>query len=234
MLELLSTIFVQPLMAIYDFAFRSINEWVDVGASLILFSVVLNFALMPLYSQMERRSRQARARREEVRKEVARMKRHFRGRELYYYIRAVHRQYGYQPLSELLGSADLFVQIIVFVTVYHYLSGLALLQAASFGPIADLSKPDHLLGSVNFLPILMTAFNIASVFAYVEDRSKRVQAIVLATLFLVLLYASASGLVIYWTMNNLFSLVRNVLRPKLEARKRGALERKLAELAAQR
>ncbi len=32
----------------------------------------------------------------------------------------------------------------------------------------------------------------------------------LATIFLVLLYESASGLVLYWTVNNLFSLARSM------------------------
>lgn len=234
MLELLNNAFVQPLMAIYDFVFQSFSAWLEVGGCIILFSVTLNLALIPLYSQMERRSREARAKREAVRRDVARMKRHFRGRERYYYVRAVHRQYGYRPISELLGSADLFVQIVVFVTVYHYLSGLHVLRGSSFGPIADLSKPDHLLGAVNLLPMIMTVINIASVFSYVEDTGKRVQAIGLAVLFLILLYSSASGLVIYWTMNNLFSLVRNVLRPKLDAQQPGLILRKLAELATQR
>lgn len=234
MLELLNNAFVQPLMAIYDFVFQSFSAWLEVGGCLILFSVTLNLALIPLYSQMERRSREARAKREAVRRDVARMKRYFRGRERYYYVRAVHRQYGYRPISELLGSADLFVQIVVFVTVYHYLSGLDALRGASFGPIADLSKPDHLLGAVNLLPLIMTLINIASVFSYVEDTSKRLQAIALAVVFLVLLYSSASGLVIYWTMNNLFSLVRNALRPRLAGQQPGLILRKLAALATQR
>jgi membrane protein insertase Oxa1/YidC/SpoIIIJ len=234
MLELLSNVFVQPLMAIYGFVFLSFSSWVEVGPCIILFSVTLNLALVPLYRQMERRSQQARAKRALVQRDVARMKRHFRGRERYYYVRAVYRQYGYRPISELLGSADLFVQIIVFITVYHYLSGLAALHGTSLGPIADLGKPDHLLGPVNLLPLLMTTFNVAAVFSYVEDRSKRLQAIALAILFLVLLYSSASGLVIYWTMNNLFSLARNVLRPKLAAQQPGFIGRKLAELATQR
>jgi membrane protein insertase Oxa1/YidC/SpoIIIJ len=122
------------------------------------------------------------------------------------------------------------VQILVFVTVFHFLSGLGALAGASFGPIADLSRPDRLLGGVNLLPLLMTAINAASVFAYVDDRSKRMQALALAAVFLLLLYGSASGLVLYWTMNNLFSLVRNLV-----ARGRApVLPRWLTQLALQR
>ena len=57
----------------------------------------------------------------------------------------------------------------------------------------------------------MTAINAAAVLAYVEDRGKRLQGLVLGAIFLVLLYNSPAGLVLYWTTNNLFSLARNLI-----------------------
>ncbi|HEY0686009.1 MAG TPA: YidC/Oxa1 family membrane protein insertase [Steroidobacter sp.] len=229
MLEVLDQIFLQPLMLIYSYAWFSDQA----GPQLVIFSVLLNVALLPLYYQMEQRSKAARAIRQRVASEVARMKRHFRGRERYFYIRTVYRHYRYHPISEVLGSADLFVQIVVFVTVYRFLSGLEVLVGAPFGPIADLSRPDGLLGGVNVLPLLMTAINAASVYYYVEDRGKRLQAWLLATLFLVLLYQSAAALTLYWTLNNLFSLVRNVVQRKLAGRSLQSLL-PFERLAAQR
>lgn len=228
--ELLYSVFVEPLMMIYAFVFGLFAPWFSPGGQIIAFSIVLNLALMPLYRQMEQRSQGARAIKAQVAREVARMKQHFRGRERYFYIRAVYRQYRYHPISELLGSADLFVQILAFVTVFHFLSGMESLSGVSFGPTADLKRPDALLGGVNLLPLLMTAINAASVFAYVDDRNKRIQALVLAAIFLLLLYGSASGLVLYWTMNNLFSLVRNLI-----ARSGVSLiPRRLSQLSLQR
>ena len=92
------------------------------GGRIIVFGVLINLLLMPLYAQMEQRSRDGRELRDRVAREVERMKRHFRGRERYFYIRAVYRQFNYHPISHLLGSADLFVQILVFATVYRFLS----------------------------------------------------------------------------------------------------------------
>jgi len=181
------------------------------GWRLVLFSVVTNLVLMPVYHQMELHSRKTNAVKAAVAREVARLKLHFRGRERYFYIRTVYRQHGYRPLAVVLGSADLFVQILVFATVFRFLSGLAELQGVSFGPIPDLSEPDRLLWGANLLPLLMTGINALSVLTYVDNQTKRVQGWALAVLFLVLLYASPSGLVLYWTTNNLFSLIRNVL-----------------------
>ena len=57
----------------------------------------------------------------------------------------------------------------------------------------------------------MTAINVASAFAYVDERRKRIQALALAALFLRSAPRSPSGLVLYWTSNNLFSLLRNLI-----------------------
>jgi membrane protein insertase Oxa1/YidC/SpoIIIJ len=211
-LDVLDVLFLQPLMIIYGYVFSQFPGWLGAGGKIVAFSLVVNLVLLPIYSQMEERSRRTRAAKDRVAREVARMKAHFRGRERYFYIRAVYRQHRYHPISELLGSADLFVQILVFATVFRFLSGLEELSGTAFGPIADLSRADGLLAGINVLPLLMTAINAASVLTYVKDRSRRVQALALAGLFLVLLYGSASGLVLYWTINNLWSLGRNVWR----------------------
>lgn len=213
MLQSLHDLLVLPLMQIYAAMFDQAG-WLSVGWRILVFSVAINLILAPVYSQMERRSRAGRDRRADVERDVRRMRQHFSGRELYFYIRAVYRQHGYRPLSQLWSSGDLLLQIAVFATVFHFLRDLESLRGASFGPLRDLSQPDALLHGVNLLPILMTALNIASVLSYVEDRGRRLQAIALAGLFLWLLYRSPSGLVLYWTMNNLFSLLRNLQRSR--------------------
>ena len=98
----------------------------------------------------------------------------------------------------------------MFATVFQFLSGSQLLDGHAFGQISDLGQPDGLLGGLHLLPLLMTAINVLSVTYYVKDKGQRGQGIALALVFLVLLYASPSGLVLYWTINNLWSLVRNM------------------------
>jgi membrane protein insertase Oxa1/YidC/SpoIIIJ len=233
-MTLLANLFLGPLMDIYSFMLGSLPDAWSEGARLIAFSVLLNLALLPVYTQMEKRSRANRTVKVAVARDVARMKRHFRGRERYFYIRAVYRQYGYHPISELLGSADLAVQIIVFATVYRFLSGLPALVGTSFGPIADLSRPDGLLGGVNLLPFVMTAINAAAVFAYVDERAKRIQALALAGIFLALLYNSAAGLVLYWTTNNLYALCRTLVQRHVLPRFSAQLTRLAQQLQLQR
>lgn len=233
MLHFLHDLLVLPLMDLYAALFDLPIVRSSVGGNILFFSLVINLILAPLYSQMELRSRAGRAKRAVVEQDVQRMRRFFRGRECYFYIQAVYRQHDYRPITQLWASGDLLVQILVFASVFQFLQGLELLQGASFGPLADLSKPDALLGGFNLLPLFMTAINVAATMIYVEDRSRRLQGGALSLLFLVLLYASPSGLVLYWTMNNLFSLARNLWKRQSRESSLRPYSRQLAEMRQQ-
>lgn len=234
MTGLIGNLFLQPLLAIYAWVFEDWLAWITPGPRLVALAVLVNLVLMPVYRQMEGRSGRVRERRAAVARDVARMKRHFNGRELYFYARAVHRQHGYRPIAELLGSGDLLVQILVFATVYAYLSGAEALAGHAFGPIRDLGRPDGLLGGINVMPFVMTAMNIAAVMAYGGERGRKLQAFALALLFLVLLYASPSGLVVYWTANNAFSLARSLAKRGARGRMPPRFSHAWAELKSQR
>jgi hypothetical protein len=60
----------------------------------------------------------------------------------------------------------------------------------------------------------MTLINCTSSAIYTKDFSlkDKIQLYGMAALFLVLLYNSPAGLVLYWTLNNVFSLVKNLLQ----------------------
>lgn len=64
----------------------------------------------------------------------------------------------------------------------------------------------------------MTAINLLSGYVYATDmsRNEKVTIVVVALFFLVLLYNSPSSLLVYWTFNNVFSLVKNLYYKKKE------------------
>jgi membrane protein insertase Oxa1/YidC/SpoIIIJ len=207
----LDVLVLGPFTLLYRGVFDVFVRTVGPGAALVLFALTVNALLLPVYAQMETRGQAARQRRAAMDAEIARVSRAFKGRERYYYVQTIRRHFGYRPLSSLFDASDLAFQVVVFITVYRFLVAAPELQGASFGPIADLGRPDTLLAGGHLLPLLMTAANVISVSLYTEDRSKRRQGFVLATVFLALLYSSPAGLVLYWTTNNVASLVRNVV-----------------------
>lgn len=210
MVELLNILILQPLMVIYQALFNLI-PWFVGGSRIIVFSLLLNLILSPVYRQMEQAARCEREKRAQMAREVNRMKANFKGRERYFYIRAVHRQFGHHPIQALFSSNGLLLQILVFASVFHFLTGPDMLHGWMFGYISDLGQPDGLLWGMHLLPLLMTAINVLSVLYYVKGKAQRFQGTALAVFFLILLYESPAGLVLFWTMNNFWSLLRNMI-----------------------
>lgn len=206
---MLETLLLQPLVAILQ---RVFSFWLfcspTPGVALIAFSLTINLALAPIYAEMERVEAAQSKRWSAMRAEVTRMRNHFRGRERYFYIRTVHRHYRYSPALAVVGSGSLVLQMAVFFAAYRCLTSQPQLADVGFGAIRSLSEPDGLLGGLHLLPLMMTTFNVAAAFLRSGERRQRVQASLLAAVFLILLYDSAAGLLLYWTTNNAVSLVR--------------------------
>jgi hypothetical protein len=78
----------------------------------------------------------------------------------------------------------------------------------SFLFIKNLGLQDNLMGGVNLLPILMTVINMLAVMCMTSFPKERRQGYSIAIFFLILLYMSPAGLVLYWTSNNLINLFR--------------------------
>ncbi len=226
--SLLDQVFLHPLELIYTWiSLRLFASTESIPLTLVGLSIVLNLILLPVYYQMETAGRSSAKLQEEVDREVARMKAHFKGRERYYYIKAVHRQFGYRPLSSVLRSGDLFLQILIFATVFRFIADQPF---AIHGP---LSTPDGALFGLNLLPIVMTLASVASAFVYDSDAKRRKQALFLAVLFLILLYSSPAALVLYWTSNSVFSLVRNLVKRGFSSMAPSQVSKDLAQLAIQ-
>jgi YidC/Oxa1 family membrane protein insertase len=146
----------------------------------------------------------------------------FKGDERQMIINTYYRQMGYSPLSALKSSVGLLLQIPFFIAAYQFLSHTPTLAGESFWVLKNLGAGDGLLhmgsAAVNVLPVIMTAVNIISALVYTKDlgRREKVQLFGMALLFLVLLYNSPSGLVLYWTCNNIFSLGKNIAAARLK------------------
>ena len=92
-------------------------------------------------------------------------------------LQTYYRQNNYKPTYVLRGAISLFLEIPFFIAAYRFLSELPLLNGVTFGPIADLSKPDGLLVlgnfTINVLPILMTAINLVSCVIFTKGSSMK-------------------------------------------------------------
>ena len=186
------------------------------GIAIFALSLTMNILLLPLYRRADAIQDEERAAVKRMSHWVTHIKKTFSGNERFMMLQAYYRQNNYKPFYTLRGSLPLVLEIPFFIAAYHFLSNLGELQGMPFGPINDLGSPDGLLRigglTINVLPILMTLINGVSSAIYTKGLplKDKLQLFGMALVFLVLLYGSPAGLVIYWTLNNLFSLFKNL------------------------
>lgn len=210
---------ISPIEAVLEIIFGIIFSLVfSNGASIIFLSVIINLMILPLYQRADVLQREATETEKKISKWKTHIAKHFKGDEKMLMTSAYYKEVGYTPMKQVGGMLPLMIQIPFFIAAYHFLSNYNFqkLNGTAFGIIGQLDRPDGILTlgqiTINVLPILMTILNIVASAIYTKDAplKSKIQLYVMAFLFMVLLYNSPSGLVIYWTMNNAFSLVKNI------------------------
>ena len=222
-MSFLYNLIIQPLVMIYDVLFSLFFEMLESPlAAVIALSIVINLLVLPLYRKADLIQKEQHEKVLKMKKWVDHINKHFHGDKRFMILSAYYRIEGYSPVSTLKEAVPLLLQVPFFIAAYRYISSIPMLGGTAWGPIKDLSAPDSLISiagiTINVLPILMTLINLVSGFIYSKDLllRQKIQIYGLALVFLVLLYNSPSGLVIYWIMNNIFSLCKNIYYLKLQ------------------
>jgi membrane protein insertase Oxa1/YidC/SpoIIIJ len=217
MADIFYTLIISPIVQIIEFVYVFFFKvFKNAAFSVFGVSLTVSFLSLPLYIMAERWQIVERDTVKLLKSTVKKIKSVFYGDEQFMILSTFYRQNHYHPLYSLRSSIGLIVQIPFFIAAYSYLSNLEVLHGVRFLFIKDISLPDSLfhIGKipVNILPILMTLINCAAGVVYTHSLSVRdkVQVFGMAALFLVLLYNSPAALVLYWTLNNIFSLIKNI------------------------
>ena len=193
------------------------NSRLAYGLSLMGVSLVFSIITLPLYFLAEKYQHAERDIQARMKPDIDAIKSVFFGNERFMRLAVYYRHNGYHPIFALRSSISLLIQVPFFIAAYHFISNLEVIKGVSFGPISDLGRPDGLLSinnfSINVLPVIMTIINFASGTVYTKGFSKKdkIQLYGMALVFLVLLFNSPSGIALYWTCNNMFSLVKNII-----------------------
>jgi YidC/Oxa1 family membrane protein insertase len=223
MLSILYYLIIYPIELLVEVTFTVLNLILDnPGLSIVGVSLVINFLILPMYRRSDALQEKERTEQKKLSHWVKHIRKTFHGDEQFMMLQEYYRQNNYKPIYALRGSISLLLQIPFFIAAYHYLSNLDALQGTSFLFITDMGRPDGLIRigslSINLLPILMTSINFLSGAIYTKgfELKDKLQLYIMALLFLVLLYTSPSGLVLYWTCNNTFSLCKNIFLKKMK------------------
>ena len=216
--DILYNITIYPIEFIIEIVFYLFNNVFKSGyaTSLFFLSLVINFISLPLYNIAESWQAKERAIQEKMKPMIDNIKAVYKGDQRYLLIRACQRINGYKTIYAFRGTLGLLIQIPFFLAAYNFIHNLSGLQLGSFLFIKDFSKPDGILNigniSVNILPFIMTLFSLLAGLVYSKKLKfkESLPLYIVSLIFLVLLYNSPSGLVFYWTLNCLFSLIKNI------------------------
>lgn len=215
--SILFTVIISPIIQVLEFFYVFFFQITSSqGASVIGLSFVVTLLTLPLYMVAESWQEKERLIQKKMEPTVARIKEVFKGDERYMITTTYYRQNHYHPLMALRSSFSLLIQIPFFISAYQFLSHLDALKGHGFLFIRDFGSPDSTFVingfAINVLPLAMTIINCISGILYSKGHplSEKIQIFACAAVFLVLLYSSPAGLVVYWTMNNILSLTKNI------------------------
>jgi len=138
----------------------------------------------------------------------------------------LYKDYGINPVS---GCLPMLIQIPIFFGLFTMLRQAVELRNASFLWVSDLSQPDtiaHIPGlgwPINILPLIMagTSFWMMRVTPKSGDATQQRVMMFMPVIFVVFCYNFAAALALYYTTQNLFTILqlyqnRNQPLPKLE------------------
>lgn len=216
LLSIFSNIIISPIKTILELFFNFFSKITNNGLAVIGLSFVVTLFCLPLYIVAEQWQEEERRIQAKLKPGVERIKKAFKKDEQYMILTTYYKQNHYHPIMALRSSFSLLIQIPFFIAAYSFLSNVDALKGYSFLFIKDMGAQDALLKlgniHINVLPVAMTLINCISgtIYSKGHELKEKLQIYIMAAVFLVLLYTSPSGLVLYWTMNNVLSLVKNI------------------------
>ena len=213
------------LLWLLNAIFFIIPNW---GLAIIFLALVVRLILYPLAKKAMKSQQRFVAAQKKMQPELTEIKKNYKGGEQSERILELYKKYQVSPFAGLKPLLIVLVQLPVLIALYHVLGSVYELQDAGFLWFDSLAEPDKLfylgfdipvLGSYfNLLPLLMAAFTMLSFKlspAPTADKkdsvSQKIFMPLMALSFFILFYSFPSGMVLYWTMANVFHFAQQKL-----------------------
>lgn len=199
------------LLALMYWIHGFVPNW---GLSIVIMTVIIKLVFWPLTSYSARSSKRMqlvaepmKAVREKYKDDPQRLQKE---------TMKLFKEHGVNPMA---GCLPMLIQIPIFIGLYWMLRTSAELRFESFLWVKDLSLPDTVarIGGfpVNILPLLMGVsmffqMQLMPVSPTADPMQQKIMKF-FPFMFLFFLYSFSSGLVLYWTVQNVLSIVQTVL-----------------------
>jgi YidC/Oxa1 family membrane protein insertase len=189
-----------------------LHSWLhDYGLAILALTTIIKLTLWPIQNKANRSMRQMAALspkiqelRDKYKDDPTRMNQE---------VMKLYKQYGINPVG---GCLPMMIQIPIFFGLFKMLGQAVELRNARFLWVRDLSQPDTvahlpLLGwPINIIPLCMAATQIwlMAMTPKTGDPTQRRIAMFMPLIFLFICYNFAAALALYYTAQNLFSILQ--------------------------
>ncbi len=220
----------RPLNSLLNFLhslFDNVAKKWSWGLAVIFLTIIVRACIWPLHAKSTRTMK----RMSKLQPEMAKLKEKYPDdpNKLNTEMMGLYRKYGINPLG---GCLPMLIQIPIFFGFFKMLQYAVELRHQGFLWVVDLSQPDtltHIAGvPINILPIVMGITSFVQIAMTPKTGDKMQQRIVMfmPLIFFFFCYNYASALALYWTTQNIFSILQTWLmnkipEPELKARAAG-------------
>lgn len=211
---------ISPLAEFLSWGMIKINKVVgNYGVAIIILTILIRLLMWPVYAKSARSMKRM--------SKLAPMMKEIKEKypddpsKVNQETMKLYKQYQINPMG---GCLPMFLQLPVFLGFYRMLWGAAELRHESFmGFVSDLTMPDELFMipginiPFNLLPVLMAAASFVQMAMTPKtgDNTQRMIFMMMPIMFLVFCYNFASGLALYWTISNVFTVFQTWIMNKL-------------------
>jgi YidC/Oxa1 family membrane protein insertase len=191
-------------------------SWIpNYGFAIILLTLLVRFITLPLSINQTRQAAKLAIHQPEIR----RIQEKFKGerQKMQAEIMAYYQRQGINPMAPLLGCFPLLLQMPVFIALFNVLGrAVELHEAPFFLWIGDLSRPDVVWAGLKIpflfpvgltvLPFFMAATMWVQMKMTIKDPNQKAMVWLMPIIMFVFSGSFPSGLVLYWTISNLFTI----------------------------
>lgn len=201
MIDILFNIFIYPIVFVMELILNASVEAIGYLLAIVIISAMVSIILIPIKKWAGKIQELENTLQYKMYPALTEIKQKYRGEKQFYKMKALYKKYNYHPIKSMRAMAGLVIQIPFFIGAYYLLSSYSPINPFAFG--LNLTTPDGLLFGLNLFPFIMAGITI--LIAHNQGVKNKFEKYGIAIIFLVLLYFTPSALLIYWTMNLIFS-----------------------------
>ncbi len=191
--------------------FKMTHDYIpNYGWIIVLFSVVIKIIVYPL----THKTYESAAKMQELQPKIAALKEKYKNdnQRLSQETMKLYKEGGVNPLG---GCLPMVLQMPIFMALYTIFGHTIELRQAPFALwITDLSIPDEVLVAgfpLHILPLLMALSMLIQQKMTMKDPKQAFLVYAMPVFMIFIFWSMSSGLVLYWTLFNLFTIIQQVL-----------------------